>query len=101
MEAQVVVTKHAKKRVKQRFCKNYQDLAEKAYKDGLDHADLKGNLKKYVGWIGIKQRYHNSKISVIKVYNGKVFLFAGNTLITILNLSAKLTKTAIKVQGKK
>jgi hypothetical protein len=94
----VTVSKHAKKRVKQRYGKNYQAIAEKAFNEGVEHSKLKGSLKKHVDWLAMKGHSKGYKVTMFKVYNGEVFLFGGNILITVLHLPAKILRMALKLK---
>ena len=56
----MVVTKHAKQRMKKRCGLNEKSadrLAHIALKKGLHHKDLTGNLKKVGGWIVFQKVY--------------------------------------------
>lgn len=94
------VTNHASRRIRERIGikkKSVNHLALKALNEGLSQSELSGNLKKYVCGIYFKTRNANN----IKVLHDKVFLFKGNTLITVLPLPQSLAKLAQKLIDKK
>ena len=82
---QVVVTTHAAKRFKQRVGlskKACQAQAERAMESGYSHADAKGRAKRSLDKLFLEHRTANN----IRVYGEHVYLFAGSTLVTVLNL---------------
>lgn len=92
-----IVTNHAKQRTKDRLgiSKKLADKnANKALRDGLTHADTKGNLKSYLDKIYLKHRTANN----LRIYNQKVYIFDESVLITVINLPYTLVKTADKLQ---
>lgn len=94
------VTKHAKKRGKQRIGvkkKDVQRNAQKALELGISHYEAKGNLKRYMTKIYLKNGIPNN----MRVYNHKVYLFCNNVLITVLSLPAQLCKAADDLQREK
>ena len=90
----VIVTKHAKKRVRQRVNKKYMDVAESALMFGVNHDDLKGRLKKHIDRLSFKQYRYSANVSDYKIYNNNVFLFCGPVLITVLHLPGRYARLA-------
>ena len=94
------VTKHGKKRIKQR-CKvskkSAYKLAEKALKKGITHSETRGSLNRYLTSLYFKNQTANN----IRIYNFKVFIFIGSVLITVLDLPAKYRKTVENILGSK
>lgn len=87
------VTQHAKERIEERcgLSKDAQlKLSAKALETGVTHAQAKGRLKKYFVALYLYKRNANN----IRVFGEYVFLFAGETLITVLNLPNNLKKLA-------
>lgn len=85
------ITEHAYERAKERLSWNTKVLdkmAEKAYNEGIKHADTKGQLKKYVDKIWFKHKVCNN----IRIYGENIFLFGNNRLITIYQLPNELRK---------
>ncbi len=100
MSKDVIVTKHATQRTKDRLGlskKLASDHAEKALKYGLTHSETKAGLKKYVD----KVYFQNYGANNIRVYQHHVYVFADTKLITILNLPNNLCGLADKLQKKK
>jgi hypothetical protein len=94
------ITKHAKKRLTERIGINKRStekLSEIAYKQGLSHKDLTGILKKYIDKVYLKEKKANN----IRIYGNNVYLFCDTTLITVLKLTSKLSRIAIKLSKKR
>lgn len=92
----VEVSRHAMKRLSERSGlskKSAQRIAEKAYAEGITHKDTKGNLKKYVTSLF----FNNTNANNIRLYGDKAFIFAGETLITVLQIPSSLTKDMKKL----
>lgn len=85
------VTKHAKKRMKERcgIGKSSSDnVAQKALVRGIKHCQTSGNLKKYIDSLYFK----NNKANNIRLYGQKVYIFHNDVLITVLQLPGNLIK---------
>jgi hypothetical protein len=85
------VTNHAFDRAKERLSLNANALtrlAEKAFTSGLKHSDMKGKLEKYI----TKLWFMHKSADNIRVYGENVFVFIGNTLITVYQLPNELRK---------
>lgn len=94
MATSVLVTKHAKKRTKERMGlkkQHAQKVSEQALRFGLTHKETKGQLKKFIDGLYLSQENANN----IVVYNDKVFLFVYdkwtkiNKFITVINLPSQ------------
>lgn len=95
------VTRHATKRTKDRvgISKKIADKnASKAFQYGLKHSETKGNLNKYITKLYFSA---NNRANNIRVYHEHVYIFAGTTLITILELPNNLKSLANKLQKEK
>lgn len=95
----VEVSKHALKRLSERSGlskKAAQRIAEKAFYQGIAHKDTKGELNKYVTSLF----FNNTNANNIRLYGDKAFIFAGETLITVLQIPCSLTKKMKKLVKK-
>lgn len=94
------VTKHATKRLRQRLGINKKSAdknAERALKYGITHSEAKGRLCKYMDGIFLT----NCRPNNMRVYNHSIYLFRGNTLITVIALPRSLWVVADKQQNQK
>jgi sugar diacid utilization regulator len=85
----LIVTKHAKKRMKERCgvkSKSVDKMAERAYFTGMTHSDAKGALRKYCDMVYLSYRDANQ----IRLYGDKVYIFKNTYLITVFNLPRNL-----------
>ncbi|MBC8213068.1 MAG: hypothetical protein H8E71_00280 [Candidatus Marinimicrobia bacterium] len=95
-EQKLIVSNHAKKRIKQRVHKNVQKAAEDAWRYGVDFSKFKGRFRKYLDSVTIKNRYHNSKITKFCIFKSAIFLFSGKVLVTTFPIPGHLVPQAIK-----
>lgn len=96
----IVVSKHAEKRIRQRLGvnkKSTEKAAERALQFGVTHAEAKGKLCKHLDGIFLLS-YNPSNM---RVYNHSVYLFNGTKLITVLPLPRKFWPYADKLQRQK
>jgi len=96
MDKDVIVTKHATKRMRQRIGVNKgatEELARKALSKGVKHHETSGPLKAYLDSVF----FRNNDADNLRVYGDKVFIFSGNSLVTVLNLPNKYRKTALAI----
>lgn len=96
----VIITNHAKQRVKERIGlkkKQSNSIAEKALKYGICHKESKGRLKRYFNKLFASHRNVNN----IRIYNEKVFIFNNNILITVMDLPNHLKKNALSISKNK
>ena len=99
-QQEVVVTKHARKRIRQRLGINKkatERAAEKALKFGITHAEAKGKLSRHLDGIFLTSYSPNN----MRVYHHSVYLFNGTKLITVLPLPRRLWIYADKLQQQK
>lgn len=92
------VTRHGERRVRQRVGINKKAVgrnADKALVYGVNHAQAKGRLKNYIGWLYNK---YGGIGNNIRVYNGYVYVFRGERLITVLNLPNEYRRSALEQQ---
>ena len=93
MKTEIQITKHAKKRFKQRTGLPKKVLANKvesAFKDGKTKERLKGTIKKYIN--KIIGRHPEVKYQNIRISSGFVWIFVGATLITMYPIPGHLAK---------
>lgn len=95
--SEVIVTRHGEKRIRKRLgikkkCANR--TAEKAMAFGVTHAEATGKLSRYLDSVYLPYRTANN----MRVYNRAVYLFHGDTLITVLALPKQLHDLADKLQ---
>lgn len=96
----VVVTKHAEKRLRERMGlkkKSVQRAAEMAYEKGIKHAETNGNLNKWITSL----YFNNKTANNIRIYNDKAWIFAGQNLITVLQIPASLKKSVKDVLNRR
>lgn len=94
------VTLHAGKRIRERIGvnkKSIQSVSDRALTKGLSHDGLTGKLKKYIDKLYFRSKTANN----IKIYAEKVYIFKGNTLITVVSLPTGLKKIANKLYKNK
>lgn len=92
----MIVTKHAKQRMKQRNGLNNKAvdrMADIAYEKGLKHGDLSGNLKKWVD----KQYFYNRMANQIRLYGDKAYIFQNEKLITVIQIPHNLVKEVVRI----
>lgn len=88
----VIVTRHAEKRLKERMGlskKSCKRATETAYYKGLRHKETVGNLNKWVTSLYFTNRVANN----IRIYGDKAWIFAGRTLLTVLQVPNSLKKS--------
>ncbi len=89
--ASVRVTNHAMKRFKQRVglpksaCQRH---AERAFAEGLTHAEVKGRAKRYLDHLYLQYGTANQ----IRVYGQFVYIFCGVVLVTVLGLPKSMRR---------
>lgn len=96
----VVMTNHSVKRTKERIglSKKIADKnAQRALEYGVTHSEAKGVLCRYLD----KLYLSNGNANNVRVYHRYVYLFRGNTLLTIIPLPNKFYALADKLQKQK
>lgn len=94
------VNEHAAKRMKERCGSNkssIQKTAQTALERGITHAETSGSLKRYLDHLYLQHRKANN----MRIWGDKVFIFYGESLITVLNLPQKYMATCNKIQERK
>lgn len=87
----VTVSKHAVRRLKERCGLNkrsVQRMADKAFTDGIRHSDTRGRLNKWVTSL----YFYNRTADNIRLYGDKAYIFAGSTLVTVIQIPPDLLK---------
>lgn len=98
MSAQV--SKHARNRTKQRAGLGKRAAvrnAQKAFDLGVKHSETNGRLNKYLTAI----YFTNKTINNLRIYHRHVYLFAGDVLVTVLNLPNNLWPQADACEKRK
>jgi len=93
MKTEIQITKHAKKRFKQRTGlpkKALENKVKAAFKDGRTRETLKGTIKKYVN--KVIGRHPETMNQNIRISSGFVWIFVGVTLITLYPVPGHLAK---------
>lgn len=83
------LTKHAIKQAKSRLGWNestLQRMVPKIMSDGIKHNQTKGSLKKFMDHTYTKYGDANN----MRIYGEDLFIFSGNTLITLYRIPNKL-----------
>lgn len=91
---EVIVTKHAEERLKERLGLNKKScarIAKKAYELGKTHTDKNSTLNNY-----LKRKEHiaegTTRYTVAKIYGEHIFIFDENILITTFEMPNALKK---------
>lgn len=85
------VTRHAKQRIHERegLGKSATERkAQLALERGYRHSDTKGELKK---WLDEQWEYKRTA-NGMRIYGDKLYVFAGLTLVTVLQVPPKFTR---------
>ena len=93
------VTNHAARRTKERLGlpkKLSHKNAENALRYGIRHSDTSGSLNRYISALYWKHETANN----VRIYCNNVYIFHGETLITIFPLPQKYRKTAARINRK-
>lgn len=93
----MIVTKHAKQRIKQRCGVNKKSadrMAKIAYEKGVKHREVSGNLRKWVDGLYLKHHQGNQ----IRLYGDKAYIFHDARLITVIQIPHNLVKEVDKLR---
>ena len=93
------ITDHAARRTKERLGLSKKvsgKNAEKALRYGIRHSDTSGSLNRYISALYWKHKTANN----VRIYCNNVYIFHGETLITIFPLPQKYRKTAARIDRK-
>lgn len=63
-------------------------MAQKAYEEGITHAETKGRLNKWVTSL----YFRNERANNIRLYGDKAYIFCDKTLVTVIQIPASLMK---------
>lgn len=88
----MTITNHAKQRMKERCGfnkKTAERMARKAFYEGITHAQTKGKLNKWITSLYFK----NEKANNIRLYGDFCFIFAGETLVTVIPVPVNIKKS--------
>lgn len=94
------ITRHAKKRFKQRLGVHKGDAnknAKKALKSGIKHNETEGSLNRYITALYFRNRTANN----IRIWNGSVYLFSGEKLITVFHVPKKYVGDVERIVGER
>lgn len=97
---QLVVTNHASDRIKERVGVSKKiagEIAQRAFDNGVTHAETSGSLSRYLDHLFLQYEKANN----VRIYCGNVYIFINNVLVTTFPLPPKYRKTATKLQQKK
>lgn len=85
------ISNHARQHMKERcgFNRKVQDrMTEKEFYEGITHKQTKGRLHKWVTSLFFK----NCNANNIRLYGGYCYIFAGETLVTVIPIPSNLKK---------
>lgn len=94
------ISNHAKQRMKERCGfnqKSQERMAKKAFVHGITHKQTKGRLSKWVTSLFFK----NVKANNIRIYGENAYIFAEETLITVIPIPGNLKKDFDKMVERK
>jgi len=94
------VTIHACKRFKQRLGVHKTDVnknAERAFRDGLKHCEVRGDVSRFMAALYFRNQMCNN----IRLYKGNVYIFAGQTLVTVFPIPQRYVDEIKKYQDRK
>lgn len=63
-------------------------MAQKAFDNGITHSQTKGRLNKWITSLYFRNKNANN----IRLYGDKAYIFAGKTLVTVIQIPTDLTK---------
>jgi hypothetical protein len=95
------ISKHALDRSKERISLNAQATARlslKAFQQGIQVEDTAGEFNQYLTTIHYRG---DPKVSAIRVYAEKVWIFKKHTLVTVYHLPLEFKNTAHKIMARK
>ncbi len=85
------VSKYAEDRLKERCGfnrKTCERMAQKAYNDGITHAQTKGRLNKWITSLYFRNKNANN----IRLYGDKAYIFCDEVLVTVIQIPVNLMK---------
>lgn len=96
----MTISNHARKRMKERcgFNRKSQDrMAKKAFDNGITHKQTKGRLHKWVTSLF----FNNCNANNIRLFGEYAYIFAGETLVTVIPIPVNLKKDFEKMVKRK
>ena len=96
----MITTNHGAKRVRKRIGikkKAVNAMRDAAFEKGLTHAQATGTLSRYYDKLYLEYESANN----VRIYANYVWIFAGETLITVFPIPSNLRRRAIGAQRKK
>lgn len=100
---EIIVSNHAEKRLKERAGLNKKAsirMAQKAFDNGITMSGDKGSFNKWLAYIAHKG-YDPKIYSNIRIYGEFMYIFNGDTLVTVLDVPQQRKKTALAKQKTK
>ena len=94
------VTKHAEDRLKERSGiskSSLEKVTRTALEKGIRHDETIGSLRRYIDSLFLSRMIANN----IRLWGDKVFLFRGETLITVTQIPHKYMRTVNDIREKK
>ena len=93
------VTKHGLRRMKERCGvpkRAAQRNAQNAFEKGLNYENATGKLKKF-----LDTKNGTTELTDVRIWNGNVYVFYGEALLTVYPLPKKYTKREIQLRMKR
>ena len=87
----MIITQHAKQRMKERCGfnrKSQERMARIAFNEGITHAQTKGRLNKWITSLYFRNKNANN----IRIYGDNAYIFADETLVTVIHVPLNLKK---------
>lgn len=94
------VTWHGKNRLKERVGipkRASQKQTQRAFEKGITHKETVGSLRNYLDGVFLREGTANN----IRVWNGSVYIFKDETLLTVYALPTRFRKTELTLMKKK
>ncbi len=94
------VTWHGKNRLKQRVGipkRASQKQTQRAFEKGISITETVGSLRNYLDGVFLKEGTANN----LRVWNGSVYIFADERLLTVYTLPSRFRKTELTIMKKK
>jgi len=91
----IVITNHAEERAKERLGWNrhaIERMADKAYEEGISHAEANPKIRKYFDKLFLMKHQANN----VRIYGQVVYLFSNNRLMTLFIIPKNIEKSIKK-----
>ena len=95
-----IVTKHAEDRAKQRLGipkRGAQRAADRALEKGLTYSEARGKLKRLM----LESSGIENNLEDLRIFQGSMYVFAGETLITVFHVPRDFQKAALAQEARK